>query len=561
MFDMPFFQDDILNNIINFNKFYFTSRLWWGWIIVVFVFLGGAFILLRNTLRNPQYYQSFYQDSSFFFQNSRSEKIAFAVLLTAFIITGIRMFSLENSLFENFDLMAINTTQIMKYGLQSAFNYYRISPLAFWYLNFLYAITQNFILIKTFVLCDLALMIYLLYRLFDFIPVTKRLCFLALFLLTPTMLETSNIIFIERSLFIYLALSLICAKKYCSTGKLKWAVGYLFFANFAIYTKETSILFYFGILSFSIFYNIWNGVIILKSFIHPFKTIKSMPLEFLTGLSLFFYAALYFLLISLTENYKSDNSASVLELILYYKFELCVCLIVGIFFLKNSDIFKNDKNPLFSMQSYYVGGIFVLICIIFFLKLSPISPHLNGRTYYLVIPLLFSLGYMAYKIRNHCILILITLLISGYSVRQDITSYQQEQGKYYREIAEFFAENLDKNASETIFLEEKPFSKKPTQNVWMIEVWSSAFKYYFKDYNINFKFYTDYIKLLGNEHSSYSHLQGALYFNVYAWIYPNPGDWLVINRSIHEQKLEHFADYRKEKPQFQNKLFEVYKVK
>ena len=561
MFDMPLFQDNILDHIIAFNRFYFMSHPWWIWMLIVLVFVGSAFFLLRKNLSAPQYYKSFYQDISYSFLDILPDRLALVFLLIAFAATGVWMFSLENSLFENYDLMAVNTTRILEFGVKSSFSHYRICPLAFWFLNFLYALTQNIFLIKTFVLCDLGLMTYLLYKLFNFIPVSKRLALLALFLLTPTMLGTANIIFIERSLFIYLALSLICAKKYCSRGKLKWAVGYLFFANFAIYTKETSILFYFGILSFSIFYNIWNGVIILKSFIHPFKTIKSMPLEFLTGLSLFFYAALYFLLISLTENYKSDNSASVLELILYYKFELCVCLIAGIFFLKNSDIFKNDKNPLFSMQSYYVGGIFVLICIVFFLKLSPISPHLNGRTYYLVIPLLFSLGYMAYKIRNHYILILIALLISGYSVRQDITSYQQEQGKYYREVAEFFAENLDKNASETIFLEEKPFSKKPTQNVWMIEVWSSAFKYYFKDYNINFKFYTDYIKLLGNEHSSYSHLQGALYFNVYAWIYPNPGDWLVINRLIPEQKLEHFADYRKEKPQFQNKLFEVYKVK
>ena len=361
---------------------------------IVFVVLAVGFFLLRNSLKNNSgYAHSFDPENCTFSWHSYSDIGALILLISAFVMTAIYSFSLENSLFENYDLMTVNTIMPLTKGVTPVFDYYRIPPLSFWYLNFLYAVTENIYLIKLFVLAQLGLAIFLLYILFRFIPVAKRLIMLAVFMMMPVMLQTTNIIFIERSLFIYLAAGLICAQNYCKTGKLKWAAWFLFFMNFSIYVKETAILFYFGLISTSIIYQIWNEQINLKSFLHPFRTIKQMPLEFLMILSLFLYSVIYFLLLSLKVNYHVDNSFSLGFLLDYYKFELIfiatASLILGLNTFKS---LNSSANPLFSSGSFLFGGICVTAGVVFVLHLAPISPHLNTRTYYLVIPMLFSLA-------------------------------------------------------------------------------------------------------------------------------------------------------------------------
>ena len=560
MFDIPLFRENILFNLEHFFKFYLTTRNWWVWMGFVFIVMALALLALKKTLsKNNLYRESFEKEEFCFCKKNRADVISLFLLTASFVVTALYMYSLENSLFENYDLMAINTTMIMKDGLKAMFDYSRVAPLSFWYMNILYAVTHNIFIIKGFVLAQLALAVWLLYKVFSFIPVSKRLMMLSVFLLTPTMLQTSNIIYIERSLFIWMALSLISVRDYCKTGKFLWAVLFVLCMNFAIYVKETAILFYCGLLVASLAYNIWNEKFTLVDFIHPIKTIKKMPLEFLTGLSLFLYAVIYFILLSLRVNYGKGNSFSLVYLLEYYKAEIILMLIscgVALRQMGKNKTFSN--NPIFCSGGFLFAGGCVMLAIIFGLKIAPISPHLNERTYYMVIPVLFSIAYLFAKINNKYILGALTALILVYSFAENYRLYKKEPGHFYREVAEFFEKNLSKTEPNAVYLVEKPFCDDFWRNTWMVEVWSSAYLYYFKNYNISFKylnkeFYKHTFVPVKKEMDPY-------FFRMYPWGMPDSGDWLVIHKQALPEDLEKFRNFVTEKPIFENGLFEVYHI-
>ena len=560
MFDRPLFRENIIYNLENFFKFYLTTRYWWIWLGIVFFIITLFLFFLRKQLRNNKTYAKAYDEDVFCFCRKKTEDIlSFLFLIGSFIITAVYMFSLENSFFENYDTMSMNTTMILKKGVKAMFDYSRIAPLSFWYMNILYAVTHNIFMIKGFVLLHLALAIYILYKVFEFIPVPKRLMMLGVFLFTPTMFQTSNIIYVERSLFLWVGLSLIAARNYGKSGKLLWAATFLFCMNFAIYVKETAILFYFGLLISSFIYNIWKENFTLSSFIHPVKTIKNMPIEFLMGLSLLLYAAIYFLMLSLRTNYGKNNTFSLWYLLDYYKEEIFLMLsTLGVLVTQTIKNKKLEYNPLFRRGGFLLGALSVMLCIIFALKLAPISPHLNEKTYYMAIPVLFCLAYLFSVLNGKRILGALVLVILTYSFVQNYKIYKKEPGHYYREIAEFFAKNLSKNEANSIYLVEKPFCDDFWRNTWMIEVWSSTYLYYFNEYNIGFKY-------LNKEFYKRTFMPvrpdlDYYFFRMYPWGMPDSGDWLVLHKQADTEDLEKFRAFVKDTPLFENKLFEVYKI-
>ena len=116
-------------------------------------------------------------------------------------------------------------------------------------------------------------------------------------MLLPGIFWINNIIFPEQNMLLFILLSLIEAKKYCLEGaKKRNFFAFVIFMNLALYTKEHAILLYLGILIVAILYHVYVENINFKSFIHPFRTIKSMPLEFMMFFSMWLYSTLYMLI-------------------------------------------------------------------------------------------------------------------------------------------------------------------------------------------------------------------------------------------------------------------------
>lgn len=555
MFDRPLLQDNIWNTFLNFNRFYLTSTAWAFWLVIVLSIMSLAIFFLRKSLVAATGYADAYDADVYIFdKKSKANRYGFVLLLFAIALTALRMFTLENSLFENFDLMALNTTRSLNFGLRPFFDFLRIAPLSYWYLSSLYAVTHNIYLIKIFVLMQLMIAVVLMYYLFNYLTVTKRLVLISLFLLSPTMLPTANIIFVEREIIIALAASLIFAKRYCRNQKLSDFFGFMFFMTISVYTKETCLLFFAGLVAASILYNIWCEKITLKSFLHPIKSIKTFPVEFLIVLNIFLYAVSYFLLIDIEESYASMNIFDSLFLISYYKFELITAAAAFLSLCSFSYKLHNQPiNPLFRGSGFVCGGLFIAISIVFYLNLAPSSPHLYMKTYYLVLTLLFSLAYLFQKTNNRKILTVLSLLIGSYSIVQNIAFYKAEEGVFRRQVAEFLAQNMNKNEKNTIYLAGQRVERR-NLTIFVFQAYSTAYRYYFKGYDIIFKTKTN----CSVEEQSL--LAKTLYFPMLPEKgLPQSGEWLILNKKAdYPDIVESLADTV---PDFENKLFKVYHIK
>ena len=554
MFESPWLQDNIWTNLLLAARVHFMTNFWWLWMIIVFVILSCAVLVLGKSLRTAPAYSHAADFSIYLFDRTRkSDWLGLTALVTAVALTATRMFYVENSLFENFDLMALNTTQAMWFGLPAAFSEVRVVPLIFWYLGYLYAITQNIYLIKLFVLAQLILVFVLLYCLFDFIPVARRLVMLALFALSPAMFSTANIIFAERDVIIALAADLIFAKRYCRTKKLSSFSGFLFFMTVAVYTKETCCLFFGGLLATSLLWNIWTENITLKSFLHPFRTIKTFPVEFMIALNLFLYATIYFLMIQPTMSYASSNTFDPIFLLSYYKFELVVlATALSLCVASCYKMCNTPVNPLFRSSGFLCSAAFLAGGLILVVRVTPSSPHLYEKTYYLVLSMLFSLAYIFQHLQNKKALCFLSLILITCSLSEDLRQYRNEVGVYYRETAEFFAKKLNKEQTNIIFIAEKRF-EKPNLTIWISEVYSSSYRYYFKDYRIVFK-------MVNPSVFDVTYGFNPMLFPIISnQTVPKTGDWLVLNKNESYPDIEKMVE--KQTPDFENKLFKVYHIK
>lgn len=567
MFDAPLLQDHIWSNLIKFNTITFTARLWVPWLLVVATVLALCVWILRKQLRSSPAYFNLFEDINYKFRaRKKRDWAALSALCVALGITACYMFTTDNSFFENFDLMSLGTIRSLKFGQISNFDYTRITPLSFWYLSTVYAITQNMIVIKGFVFIQLLVAVWTMYCFFNYIPSARRLVFLAVFVLTPTVLLTSKVVFPERDVIILIMLSLICMRHFSKSSSLTLLSGFLFFMNAAIYTKETSILLYFGILLTSVLYNIWNEQIRPQSFLHPLQLIKSMPVEFLIGMSLLLYAIIHFLLQTPNDEnlYLSTNTYSWQMLIYYYKFESTIALAaLGMLIARAVRNYNTAANPMFR-GGLVIGGVCVAVTIIFILQTAPNSPHLAEKTYYLQLPLLFSLAYIFQNTRSRLILAVLSLALLIYSAGEIIKARQKEIGIYYREVAEFMATKLPKGNDRTkaagIFIIDAT-QADATIDKWLIEAWSSSYAYYLPEYNIVFKsdkhIPTDIKGILALRPFTIK----AIYFPILPRKKPENGDWVIINKNNRLPKTLEIMKQLPEQPEYENFLFKVYRAK
>ena len=561
MFEKPLLQDNIWETFLKFNQTYITTRSWGLWIGGVLLVLGLCILLLRKSLRNKELYDHAFPADEFFFNKQKTaDWLSLLSVIIAIILTEVYIFTAENSLFENYDLMAINTTRTMRFGLVASFDYIRLIPLASWYLSTLYAITQNILVIKSFVIFQTMLMAWAVYAFFSYIPVAKRLFMIAVFLLTPTVLQTANIIFPERDMIIFLMLSLICARKYCRTASIKWVFAFMFFANAAIYTKETCITFYFGILLTSVIYGVVSGKIEIDSFFHPIKMIKSMPLELLIGISLFGYTLIFGLLQQGNNFYLSANKQTLWSQIVNYRMEIVLIgLALGIALFRLFKYWDVKYNPLFR-GGLLVGALCSALLVVVIFKLSPSTPHLYGKSYYLLASFVFVWAYLFEHISSKRLLAITGALVLLYSAYMNIQYRRQAVGTYYREVAEFMAENTYITSPNSVFIAEDDYPTKLLRQ-WITETWATAFRYYFNDRSFLIKSDAHFLDKSVEQKLMLYRTIPLIYFPIIPQPIPTKGDWVIMHKNNHTTKAENIRKDYKDNLVFENKLFEVYQPK
>lgn len=289
MYTPPLFEPNILSTLLRNFSFYFRDGYWGYVFLVIMGLILFPFIWLRA---RPAAFS--FPDRIYLF-NPRSDKMAAVWAFLAFTILCAIIYSQEMSLFANFDLMSIGTTVNFAEGKGTGISDIRFSPFGNVELNLFYAVSHNMYIVSGMVLGETALLLYLFYRLFDFIPVSRRLYALALATLYPALVWINNPIFPERLMLIFICASLLMLKKYLAAPRTSLLILFCILMNLAIYTKETVILFYAGLLAVDVLYLVFRGTVKPASFLHPFKTAKELPLEFIMFQSMAVFAFIYLL--------------------------------------------------------------------------------------------------------------------------------------------------------------------------------------------------------------------------------------------------------------------------
>jgi len=288
--------------------------------------------------------------------------------------------------------------------------------------------------------------------------------------------------------------------------------------------------------------------------------------EFLIGMSLLLYAIIHFLLQTPNDEnlYLSTNTYSWQMLIYYYKFESTIALAaLGMLIARAVRNYNTAANPMFR-GGLVIGSVCVAVTIIFILQTAPNSPHLAEKTYYLQLPLLFSLAYIFQNTRSRLILAVLSLALLIYSAGEIIKARQKEVGIYYREVAEFMATKLPKGNDRTkaagIFIIDAT-QADATIDKWLIEAWSSSYAYYLPEYNIVFKsdkhIPTDIKGILALRPFTIK----AIYFPILPRKKPENGDWVIINKNNRLPKTLEIMKQLPEQPEYENFLFKVYRAK
>ena len=145
-----------------------------------------------------------------------------------------------------------------------------------------------------------------------------------------------------------------------------------------------------------------------------------------------------------------------------------------------------------------------------------------------------------------------SFILATCTLSEDLGQYRTEVGVDYRETAEFFAKKLNKEQTNIIFIAEKRF-EKPNLTIWISEVYSSSYRYYFKDYRIVFK-------MVNPSVFDVTYGFNPMLFPIISnQTVPKTGDWLVLNKNESYPDIEKMVE--KQTPDFENKLFKVYHIK
>lgn len=259
------------------------------------------------------------------------------------------------------------------------------------------------------------------------------------------------------------------------------------------------------------------------------------------------YALLYLLYIyAITDNIyvASHQSNNLLEMIMTYKLELFLISIAIITLL-------STKKNTFISNSLMIGGIITTYVVICVLKLST---TIYPGNYFLCIPTTLALIIIFYHLKSKFLIFILSSFLCIIFIYKDYIIHNSQNGKEYRTICEY----LTSNQSDNIPLFIAKHSEHHHSSQWFVKTWSSILKYYFPNKKIT---------IISPQFSQSNPIDielwnmSPLYYPLIYRENPQSGDFYIIKKTDkYTDDLSVIKDMKHELI-YQNKLFEVYKIK
>ncbi len=398
-----------------------------------------------------------------------SDKLCGGLLLLSFALYAGNTLSLDLTIFGNYDQMVVNNIGDMRRGLMPVFDSIRFNPTAGIDHNIIYAISHNYLIIACWNILKQLLCLWLLYRFFDFIPVARRLLMLAVVNFLPAVFWVNSIVYSEQNTLIFVLLSLMSLKNY---DRSKSGISLFFFAfwcNMAFYGKEINILLYLGILIYLVIRNIMSGRLTPRSFLHPVRTIRRMPVEYMLLWSMFLYSAVYLLQSNLLTDgvYLRHHHADVSTLLRINALELILVTTAFVVCIWKIKQFFPRRTTL-AEEGLLLGGLIIAPIVVFKLQIACFPDWY--KTWYMYLSVIFCTMYIFANVPRTRILSLIFIPVVLWASVVNYDIRQREEGKERRELAEFIISAENEKTSFYI-------SERTVGDLWRLECFASALKY------------------------------------------------------------------------------------
>lgn len=556
MISTPLFENNIIENIFHNFTFYFFGQVWYIYALLLGIVMYFSYRLICKGKLTT--YPNLFPEpiSDFNLKNKNNIKALIALFCALYAYTAI-MFMQDNSLFNNPDLMSLNTIFIFHRGVAATYGPARMCPVSFFDLNYLYAISHNFIIINLYILLKQALLLWLLYKFLNFLSFRRRLWTITLIQITPAVFWLNNIIFPEQNIIIFVLCSLLSLQKFSQTEKKSFLWWFCVFALLAIYSKETTVLFYGGILIFAVLYDVYKEKINPSDFLHPFKLAGKLPLEALLFLCCLSFAVFYlFIMVELKENvYIAFRQQTFAHLFNLYKFEI-ICLTLGwllaLYRLLNKQI---RTNPLLN-EGLLFAATFLLAILIFRLQIAPDLQHVAQKSYYAVLADIFGIIYITKNLHHAKLQSTFSMLviISSMIINLQILPYE-EIGLARHQAANFLSDIIKKENKLSFMI-----SEHTEESDWVRESWGASLVYYHPQADITLKMPTLADNNVINKFSlnEYAKYKGYLP-TIKGEFVPQSGDYYVIRTNAFEQDYP-VIKTSEHKLVFENKFFKIYKI-
>lgn len=543
MLNEPFFQTDILNHIIKYMSFYLSYENWFL-TFICFLFFIYCCYKVATYQSTVSYKGAFPQERYVFSLQRKSDVYAFVFLILCFAYNVLGIFSQDLSLFANYDTRG-NVIPIFERGVFPAWgSFFRFCPIAYWDTNIIYALTHHFGIIGVYLSFQSLIIIWLLNCFLRFIPAAKRLICIGLIMISPAVFSIGNIIFSERMLLIYILGSFICMQKYAENPKKTYFLWLtILLINFALYTKELSVLLYCGILGYYAVGHLLEGKITPSSFFHPIKTVRAFPFEVLLFLSLLIYAGLYGAHMPPTRysKYVSDRALTLYTSFKLYYTEIIIAAISFYFMLRN--LFSKKKYTF--IEGMTLGATLTAFALAFVLRIGHLVPSMENKSYYMIIPFFIGMICIFWYIKNKYVLAFVCCALFVNALVRDYVIYNNDDGHSYREVAEAI---MSKNKNPTVYIFMA--NHLDYDAGWFIRSWVTPYKYYWPN---RIKFFSAEINL----RDIFLYNKESIYYKEK----PDEGDYFVVRKDkYHSEALKQISENKSAKI-FENDRFEVYIIK
>ena len=541
MIEIPWLRSDVAANIRNNFAFYFGYERFGLYAACV------AAVIVLNCMAVKFFFAGEYRFSAgnrrfFFNRKDKSELAGAAALAFSLLLYALNLFSLELSVFGNYDQMVANNILDMRRGLQPVFTSMRFNPAAGIDHNIIYGITHHYALIGGWVLLKQALCLWLLYRFFVFVPAARRLFMLAAVNFLPAVFVVNNMIHTEQLILIFVLLSFMFLDKYAATQRASYLLWFTVFANLAVYTKETAVLFYAGLLGYMILRRVFCGEIGLESFLSPFKTVARMPAEYMLFWTLFIYLTCYLLLQDprVDDAYLQTHHAALPVVVAINKLVLGLNVLALLLWSVKTLRRKGEKNNLLC-EGVLLGCTLVTAVVVFKLQVVVIPDYY--KTYYLYLPAVVCSGYIFSFFRRRLGLWALFAPIVLYAGYVNYNTYMREEGEERRGVAEFIVSRAE-NEAVSIYVYSH---ERTAHRSWKVTGWAAALKYLYPAGDIVFKTalrFSDFH--VENDMDSYEVRVAP----------PVPGDYILVHK-INSPSFEPGKNYV---PVYENEVYTIYRT-